>query len=269
MAADLSREVTVKAIGTGTTELMPYRLDRDNILLIDCVGDSATTDIARSGMVAADAVIVFLGLCRAEQMHADALLLAWRLRTHMVTAFVAAKAETMCDDPEFPSIIYTKIGEELHAKLVPSRDQTKESFRKRLERAAPNERDWPHDVADLLRNVDGTAANVWASTLLEETWIRLLGYYCPKVYEVEPPRVRGVQGAQKKSWLFSWRRSPVDELEKERSKLRDVVLQPLQLCETLHQLAKEVRACHLRVPHVENGLRACARSNCCSKAFLS
>jgi hypothetical protein len=264
MAADLSRKVTVRAAGTGTTESMPYCLDRHKILLIDCVGDSATIDIARSVMIAADAMIVFLqNGVRCEQMHADAMLLAWRLRTHMVTAFVAGKADIDLTSDERKGI-HTTLGKELHAKLVRSQQATEASFRKRLEMAAPNERDWPDDVADLLRDVDGTLAEEWASTLLEETWIRLLGYYCRKDYEVEPPKARGVQGAR---W-FSWGRSPVVELEKERSELRDVVLKPLQLGATLRQLAKKVRACHLRVPHVENSLRACPRSrfaNCCSE----
>jgi hypothetical protein len=97
LPAELAEKVQISSMGTGTpTRPAPYIITQHNILLLDSVGNAAREDWICGESIAADILLVFLGLrCRGEQMHGLAAALAFRLRSKMKTIFVVPQADML------------------------------------------------------------------------------------------------------------------------------------------------------------------------------
>jgi hypothetical protein len=86
-------------LGPGTVDC-DYWPVTDDVILKDCAG-STSCDIAHSHAAEADMVVVVLpeGV-RAEEMHADALVWAWRLKNIVRVIFVTPKIDLILASPQ-------------------------------------------------------------------------------------------------------------------------------------------------------------------------
>jgi hypothetical protein len=90
----LANHVLVKNDGAGQLEAVPYILEQHDVILLDTVGNAAAGDLARSEVLAADTVLIFMsGNGRAEEVHAHAFTLGWRLQAQQHTIFVQSMAD--------------------------------------------------------------------------------------------------------------------------------------------------------------------------------
>jgi hypothetical protein len=77
--------------GRGTRNYEVWPIPETNVLLMDCAG-STSSDIAHSLAALADVMIVVLGDSnRAEHLHGDIMLWAWRMRATTKVIFVLPK----------------------------------------------------------------------------------------------------------------------------------------------------------------------------------
>jgi hypothetical protein len=77
--------------GQGTRDYKVWPIPETKVLLMDCAG-STSSDIAHSLAALADVMIVVLGDSnRAEQLHGDIMLWAWRMRSTTKVIFVLTK----------------------------------------------------------------------------------------------------------------------------------------------------------------------------------
>lgn len=93
LCAPAAGDVRVSGRGKGTTDAQAYV--HGQVEVKDCVG-STSSDIRVFGSdaVGADLLLVFFGDCvRSEEVHADLLVLAWRLRESTRTVFVLPKLD--------------------------------------------------------------------------------------------------------------------------------------------------------------------------------
>jgi hypothetical protein len=101
-AAGDASTVVVSDSKQGTSQAHIYI--HNNVEVKDCVG-SSNTDVFGSDAAGADLLLVFLGEgCRCEEVHADLIVWAWRLRKSMRTVFVLPMLDAHRKKQRFRSV---------------------------------------------------------------------------------------------------------------------------------------------------------------------